>query len=136
MKFLTLLQTASIVCILAFEHPLLGNSYINITLLTWQFRYWLLIEYIKMPMMLNHQRFEDNRSDKTELRNSKCEWLYGFDNEEREGLDVFKAESEEEDIGYIPFPLVAPPEKKLNYPTNIDKRIKSLHYLIYIPKIS
>ena len=51
--------------------------------------------------MLKRQRFEDSRSDETELKSSKHQELYARDNEKEENLDKFKGKGEEEDIGYV-----------------------------------
>ncbi len=58
-----------------------------------------------------------------------------YDNEEEKGLDEFEGEGEGEDIRYIPLPFVARPQKESNRSTNMSKRIRSLNYLVYIPKI-
>ncbi len=71
----------------------------------------------------------------TELRGSKCQRLDACDDEEEEGLDEFEGESEREDIGYVPLPFVAPPQKELNRPTDISEGTRSLNYLVCIPKI-
>ncbi len=57
------------------------------------------------------------------------------DVKEKEGLDKFKSEGEGKDIGYIPFPFVALPQKESNRLTDMDEKIMSLNHLICIPKI-
>ena len=57
------------------------------------------------------------------------------DNKKREGLDKFDTKDEENNRGYVPLPFIASPKKKSNHLTDINKRPKSLNYLIYISKI-
>ena len=57
------------------------------------------------------------------------------DNEEGKGLNKFKGEGEEEDIGYVLLFFIAPPQKELNYLTNMGKGTKSLNHLVYISEI-
>ena len=89
----------------------------------------------KTPIVLKCQRFKDSGSDKIELRGLKWQRLDLRDNEEEEGLDGFEDEDEEEDIGYVFFPFVNPPQKESNHPTNVDEGIKSLNHLVCISKI-
>ncbi len=68
-------------------------------------------------------------------RSSKRQRLDSCDDEEGEGLDEFEGESEGEDIGYVPLPFVAPPEKESNRPTDMGEETRSLNHLVCIPKI-
>ena len=101
-----------------------------VTLLTWQFRYWLLIGCIKISAIFKNQQFEDSRSEKTELKGLKCQQLYMRTNEEGKSLDKFESEDEGKVIGYILFFFVALLRKESNYLTDMGKRIRSLNYLI------
>ena len=91
--------------------------------------------FYKTPTVFKHQRFEDNGSNKIELRGSKHQRLDLRDDEEEEGLDKFEGKSEGEDIGYVLFLFIAPLQKESNCVTNIGKGTKSLNHLVYIPKI-
>ena len=59
-----------------------------------------------MLAILKCQQFKHSRSDKTELRSSKCHQLYMRNDEEKKGLDKFESKSEGEDIRYILFPFI------------------------------
>ena len=89
----------------------------------------------KTPAVLKRQQFKDNASDEIELRGSKYQQLDSCDNEKEEGLDKFEGQSEGEDIRYVPFPFVAPPQKESNHPTDMSERTRSLNHLLCIPKI-
>ncbi len=89
--------------------------------------------------MLKRQQFEDSESEERKSRVSKRQRLGMHNDEERQSLDEYEGENEGEDIGYIPLPFVAPlppPRKESNRSTDMGKRIKSLNYLVYIPKIA
>lgn len=91
---------------------------------------------MKTLVILKRQQFKDSRSDKTEPRGSKYQRLDKRDNKEENGLD--------EDEGKIKSAkYVSPPfiflsllfQKVSNCLSNLGKRIRSLNYLIYIPKV-
>ncbi len=90
---------------------------------------------MKTVVVLKRQRFEDSGSDVTEPRGSKRQRLDARDDEEGEDLDEFESEGEREDIGYVPLPFVAPPQKESNRPTDMGEGTKSLNHLVCIPKI-
>ena len=60
-----------------------------------------------------------------------------YDNKEGQSLDMYEGEDEKENIRYVSlFFLALPPLwKESNHPTGMGKRIKSLNYFVYIPKI-
>lgn len=58
-----------------------------------------------------------------------------YDNEEGKSLDKFESEDKREDIGYVPFFFVIPPQKESNRLIDMGKGIKSLNHLVCIPKI-
>ena len=89
----------------------------------------------KTPVMLKCQRFEDNGSDKMEPRGLKRQQLDLRDDKEEEGLDKFEGKGEGKGIGYIPFFFIVFFQKESNCLTDMGKGIKSLNYLICIPKI-
>ena len=88
-----------------------------------------------MPAMLKRQQFDDNESNETEPRDSKCQQLNVHNDKEEKSLDKFEDEGKGEDIKYIPLLFVVFPQKESNCLTNINKRTKSLNHLVYIPKI-
>ena len=71
--------------------------------------------------MLNHQQFEDSEREKTEIRVSKYQQLYIYNNKEGESLDKLENKGEGENIGYIPVLFITPPQKESNCLTNIGK---------------
>ena len=85
--------------------------------------------------MLKRQQFEDNGSDKMELRGLKYQQLNLHNNEKEKGLNEFESDGKGESIGYVLFSFVAPPQKESNHSTNMGERIRSLNHFIYIPKI-
>lgn len=92
--------------------------------------------------VLMYQQFEDSKSNEIKSKISKRQHIDIYDNEKRHGLDKYKGESEDEgeDEGikyvFLLFVTYHPPsQKKLNRPTDLDKRTRSLNYLVYIPKI-
>ena len=101
-----------------------------VILLTWQFRYWLLIGYMKTPAMLKRQQFEDSGSEETEPRGSKYHRLYAHGDKKEEGLDKFEGKDEGKAIGYVPLSFVASPQKESNRPTGISKETMSLNHLV------
>ena len=92
---------------------------------------------MKILAVLKYQQFEDNRSDKTKLKDSKCQRLDAYDNKEGENLDKLegKDKGEGEDIGYTPLPFIALLQKESNRLTDISEGINSLNHLVYILKI-
>ncbi len=92
--------------------------------------------------MFKYQQFEDSENKETELKALKYQHVDVYDNREGQSLDKYKSEGKEEDIGYISLFFVTlllpppPPQKMSNRSINMGKRIKSLNYLVYIPKIS
>ena len=89
----------------------------------------------KTLVVLKHQRFENSRSDKMELRGSKRQQLDLHDDEKGEGLDKFEDEGKRKGIGYVPLLFVTPPQKELNRLTDMDKETRSLNHFVCIPKI-
>ena len=89
-----------------------------------------------MLAVLKCQQFEDNKSDKTELKGSKCQRLDKCDNEEGNNLD--KNEDKIKGIKYVSLHFVLLlffPQKVSNRPSDLGERTKSLNHLVYIPKI-
>ena len=109
-----------------------------------QFHYWLLISSMKTPALLKHHQFEDSGSDKIELRGSRYQYLDERDNEEgndlddKEGNGLDEYEGEIEGDRYVPSPFVplSPLFRKVsNRWSDLGKRIRSLKYIVCIPKI-
>ena len=48
----------------------------------------------------------------------------------KESLDKFEDKSEGEIIGYVPFPFIAPSQKELNHPTDMDKGTRNLNHFV------
>lgn len=91
-----------------------------------------------MIAVFKRQLYKDNESGKTELRDSKCQQLDKYDNKKGKVLDKFKDKNEKKNIRYVLFLFVTPlslPQKELNCRTDMNKGIKSLNHLVYIPKI-
>lgn len=88
--------------------------------------------------MLKDQRFENIENDKTELRVSKHQRMNTYNDKKEQGLDEYEGQGEGEDVVYIlflAFVALFSSQKKSNHLIKMDKGIKSLNYLIYIPKI-
>ncbi len=90
---------------------------------------------MKTTAVLKRQRFEDSESDKTKPRGLKRQRLDMREDEEGEGVDKFEGEGERENIGYVPFLFIAPPQKESNRPIDMGKGIRSLNHLVCIPKM-
>ena len=95
-------------------------------------------------MVLKYQRFGDSGSDKTELKGLKRKRLderddnkgNGLENENENSLD--KNEFEMRCDRYIHplfVPLLSLPQKVSKRSSDLGKGIKSLKYIIWIPKI-
>ncbi len=74
-----------------------------------KFQYSLLIGCIKTAAVLKCQRFGDSENEERELRVSKRQRLGVHDDEEVQSLDEYEGKGEGEDVGYVPFPFLAPP---------------------------
>lgn len=59
-------------------------------------------------VVLKRQRFEDNKSEKSELKVSKCQCASEHDNKEEQSLDKYEGECKGKDIEYVPLPFIAP----------------------------
>ena len=88
----------------------------------------MLIEYIKTAVVLKHQQFEDNKSEKTGPRISKHECVGVYDDE---SLDKYKGE-EGKDVGYnlLLFVTLPPLQKESNRLTDMDKGTRNLNHLV------
>lgn len=98
----------------------------------------MLIRCIKTGIVLKCQQFEDGESNKTKSKISKRQYKDIYDNEKKRGLDKNASKGEGEGIGFIILlltDLFSSLQKKLNCPTDLGKRIKSLNRLITISKI-
>lgn len=95
----------------------------------------MLIEYIKIPAVLKNQRFKDNRSDKTELKGSKCQQLNVHDNESGQCLDEYEVESKDNRYILLLFKALFLLQKKLNRLSDLGEKTISLNHLVCISKI-
>lgn len=61
---------------------------------------------IKTPAILKCQQFKDNKSDKTEFKISKRQYIDVYDNKEGQRLDEYENKSEDKSNKYISFFLL------------------------------
>lgn len=91
--------------------------------------------YIKRPTILKYQKFDDSKRKTIPLIVYKCQQFDKYDNEKKQSLDKYKDNSDNEEyVSLFPITLFFLPENKSNHLSNLDERVKSLTYLIYIPK--
>lgn len=88
------------------------------------------------PAMLKDLQLENSRSEKTELRELKRQYLDKNDNKEKNSLDEDEAKIEY--ARYVVFPFIflsLLPQKVSNHLSDWGKKIKSINHLVFIPKI-
>lgn len=90
---------------------------------------------IKILVILKYRRFNDNEGEKLGPIVYKYQRFDKYDHDKGQRLDKDKNDGDNDRYIFFPFTtLFFPPQKKLNHLLDLNKRIRSLTYLICIPK--